>query len=55
MTAHVAALGMFLWAVSYRLPKARHEGDRFGVVCVALTALVALTLFLFVGTGTRSR
>lgn len=51
----VAALSMFLWSVAHRLPKARQEGDQFAVVCVALTAVLALALFLFVGVGTRSR
>ena len=51
----VAALTMFLWSVAYRFPKARQDADWFGVACVALTALLALMLFLFVGTGTRSR
>ena len=51
----VAALTMFLWSVPYRLPKAKQEADWFGVICVVLTALFALALFLFVGVGTGSR
>ena len=55
MAVQVAALTMFLWSVRQRLPKAIQEGDVFAVVCVALTAILALALFLFVGVGTRSR
>lgn len=51
----VAALTMVVWSVAYRLPKARQDSDWFGVVCVALTAFLALALFLFVGVSTRSR
>lgn len=51
----VGSLGMFLWSVAHRLPKAKREDDLFGVVCVALTALFALALFPFVGISARSR
>ena len=50
----VAALTMFLWSIAYRFPKARQDADWFGIVCVALTALLALMLFLWVGVSTRS-
>ena len=51
----VEALTMFLWSIAYRFPKARQDEDWFGIACVALTALLALMLFLWVGISTRSR
>ena len=53
MAVQVAALGMFLWSVAYRLPKARQEADMFGIVCTAISSLLALALFLFVGIRAR--
>jgi len=53
MAVQVAALGMFLWSVTHRLPKARREEDTFGIACTATTALLALALFLFVGIRAR--
>jgi hypothetical protein len=49
----IALLAMFLWEVFYRMPKARREGDRFGVAFSLLTCLVALFGWLFIGTRTR--
>jgi hypothetical protein len=53
MAVQVAALGMFLWSVTQRLPRASREGDTFGIVCTAITGLLALALFLFVGIRAR--
>jgi len=43
----VAALGAFIWAAGFQLPRARRDGDVLAVTCSILTALLALGLFLF--------
>jgi hypothetical protein len=48
-------LGSFIWVVTFLLPRARREDDRFGVICSLLAALLALVGWLVIGTGTRSR
>jgi hypothetical protein len=51
----VLMLGAFIWVVTFLLPKAKREHDRFGVICSVLAALVALIGWLLIGSGTRSR
>jgi hypothetical protein len=53
--ASVLMLGGSLWALRFLLPRARREGDGFGVACSLLTALVCLFGFLFLGVGAISR
>jgi hypothetical protein len=48
-------LGGCLWALRFLLPRAKREGDGFGVVCSLLTALVCLFGFLFIGIAAISR
>jgi hypothetical protein len=50
----VAALGAFIWVVRFLLPKARRADDPMALVCVVLTAVLALLLWLIIGVGTRS-
>ena len=51
----VVLLGASIWALTFLLPKARREHDRFGMVCSLLTALVGLIGWLYIGIGIRSR
>lgn len=53
--AQVAAFALALWALTYRLPKARREQDRVAVIFYLLAAVVALGLLFGVGIAVRSR
>ena len=53
--ASVLMLGGCIWALRFLLPRARREGDGFGVVCSVLTALVCLFGFLLIGIAAVSR
>ena len=50
----IAALGTFIWAVRFLLPKAMKEDSALALTSTVLTALFALLLWLLVGVGTRS-
>jgi uncharacterized membrane protein len=50
----VATLGSFIWAVRFLVPKAIKADDGLAITCAALTAVVALLLWLLIGVGTRS-
>jgi hypothetical protein len=47
--------GGFIWAGGFLLPTARRNHNVFGMVCAIGAALVALTAWLFLGTGLQSR
>jgi hypothetical protein len=50
----VALLGMFIWAVRVRLPKAVKEDDALALTSALLTAALALLGWLLTGIGTKS-
>jgi hypothetical protein len=50
----IAMLGGFIWAARFLLPKAIKEHDPMAVTCAALTAVLALLMWLLIGVGTRS-
>jgi hypothetical protein len=50
----VAMLAGFIWAIRFLLPRAIHGRDGMAIVCAALTAIVALLVWLLVGVSIRS-
>jgi hypothetical protein len=49
----VVMLGAAIWFLLFLLPRAWREGDKFGIACVLLGALLGLLAWLFIGVGTR--
>ncbi len=49
----ILALAAAIWVFVFQLPRARREEDSFAVVCSVLTGVLALLIWLFVGSPVR--